>query len=89
MEPGAVIALVVGGLGLIALPVGGLVRYLLAQIGRLETKLDLAVRTAETKQETIDEQRRQLDKLEITAEITHRFLDQLPKQLPPKPSGDR
>lgn len=89
MDPGAVIALVVGGLGLIALPIGGVIRYLQGQITRLETKLDLAVRTVETKQETIDEQRRQIDKLEITAEIQHRFLDQLPKQLPPRAPGDR
>lgn len=89
MEPGAVVALVIGGLGLIALPVGGVIRYLLNQITRLETKLELSDRTVEAKQETILEQRRQLDKLEITAKIQERFLVQLPQQLPPRsPSGD-
>ena len=87
MDPGAIVARVFGGLGLIALPVGGVIRYLLGQIARLETKVELALKTADAKQETIDELRRQVDKLEITAVIQERLLGRLPQQLPP-PSGD-
>lgn len=89
MEPGAIVALVFGGLGLIALPVGGVIRYLINQIARLETKVELALQIADAKQETIDDLRRQVDKLEITAVIQDRLLGRLPQQLPPQsPSGD-
>jgi hypothetical protein len=78
MDPGAVIALVVGGLGLIALPVGGVIRYLLGQITRLETRVETTLKIADAKQETVDELRRQVDKLEITAVIQDRLFGRLP-----------
>ena len=51
-----------------------------------EAKLDLAERALETKQETVDELRRQVDRYQITAEIQDRFFKQIP---PPPPSGER
>jgi hypothetical protein len=56
----------------------------------LEAKLELTRKTLETKQETIDEQHRQLDRLIITAEIQEKFFSGLPRHLPPaSPSGDK
>jgi hypothetical protein len=57
------------------------------RIDALETSLRLAEQTSETKQETIAELRRQVDRLTITAEIQERFFRELPRHLPP--SGDR
>lgn len=88
MDAGAIIALASVIIVVEIAVFGGIIRYLLTKIEKQEAKWDLADRTLDAKQETINELRRQLDKLEITAEIQHRFLDQLPKQLPP-PSGDR
>lgn len=100
MDPGAIIALAGLVVTVLIAVFGGVIRHLISKVERLEseskadrekfeTKLDLADRTVDAKQDTINELRRQLDKLEITAEIQHRFLDQLPKQLPPSPSGER
>lgn len=50
-----------------------------------EAKLELAERALDTKQETVDELRRQVDRYQITAEIQDRFF----KQIPPPPSGER
>lgn len=49
----------------------------------LETKHDVLKQTLSAKQETIDEQHRQLDRLIITAEIQERFFSGLPRHLPP------
>lgn len=91
MDPGAVVALASVIVMVLIAVFGGIIRHLIAKIdrieGKYETKLDIALRTIDAKDETINELRRQVSKFEITAEIQHRFLDQLPKQLPP--TGDR
>lgn len=98
MDAGAIVALASVIVVVLIAVFGGIIRHLLSKNDRLaaenrsdrdrfEAKLEIAERTADTKQETIGELRRQVDKLEITAEIQRRFLDQLPKQLPPQSGG--
>jgi uncharacterized membrane protein YhiD involved in acid resistance len=91
MDAGAIIALISVVATLLTVILGGIIRYLVNKIERqenkFEAKLELAERTADAKQETIDELRRQVDRLEITAVIQDRLLGRLPQQLPP-PSGD-
>ncbi len=99
MDAGAIIALAAVIVTVLGLVFGGIIRYLVGKVDRLEaeakvladryeTKLDLAERTVDAKQETIEELRRQVSKLEITTEISNRLMDQLPKHLPPI-SGDK
>lgn len=54
---------------------------------RFEAKLALAEKALETKSETVDDLRRQVDRFLITAEIQDRFFKQIPP--PPPSSGDR
>lgn len=51
---------------------GGIIRHLLTKLGSAETLLD-------AKNETIGELRRQVDRLEITAQIQDRVLGALPR----------
>jgi hypothetical protein len=57
-----------------------------AQRERYDAKLALAEKALETKSETVDELRRQVDRYLITAEIQDRFFKQIP---PPASSGER
>lgn len=83
--------------GIILAVVSGVIRWLVKQVDEhkrekdtqrisYEAKLELAERALETKQETVDELRRQVDRYQITAEIQDRFFKQIP---PPPSSGDR
>lgn len=78
--------------------VGGVIRWLVNQNAELrreketqrlayETKLEIAERALETKSEIVDELRRQVDRLTITAEIQDKLFKQLPS--PPPRSGER
>ncbi len=81
MDAGALIALILGVVAIIGGIVGWIIRYLL-------TRVNVAEALAEARQETIDRQARQIDRLEITAQIQDRFFSQLPRTLdpgPPKP----
>jgi hypothetical protein len=55
----------------------------------LEVKNDVLKSTLAAKQETIDEQHRQLDRLIITAEIQERFFSGLHSRLPPSATRDQ
>jgi hypothetical protein len=57
---------------LLTVILGGIIRYLLG-------RLSIADALVDTKQETIEEQRRQLSEYKITAQIQDRFFSQLPR----------
>ena len=97
MDAGAWLTLVSIVSGIVLAVITGVIRMLVKQIDELkrekevqrstyDAKLDLAERALETKQETVDELRRQVDRYQITAEIQDRFFKQIP---PPPPSGER
>ncbi len=97
MDAGAWLTLVSIVSGIVLAVVTGVIRMLVKQIDELkhdketqriayDAKLDLAERALETKQETVDELRRQVDRYQITAEIQDRFFKQIP---PPPSSGER
>lgn len=56
--------------------VGGIIRHLLGKLAVAEALVD-------AKQETIEELRRQNDRLEITAQIQDKFFSALPRTLDP------
>lgn len=74
MTSGAVIALILGVITLLGTPLGFFIKHLI-------NRAEIAESLAEAKQETIDELRRQKDRLEITAQIQDRFFSQLPRTL--------
>jgi len=74
MDPGAVIALILGVVAAVGTPFGFFIKYLL-------NRATVAEALAEARQETIEELRRQKDRLEITAQIQDRFFSQLPRTL--------
>lgn len=55
----------------------------------LTAKIEILHRTIDAKQETIDEQHRQLDRLMITAEIQEKFFSRVPRRLPGTETSDR
>lgn len=73
--------------GLASLVIGGYIRNLHKQIDGHQHKLELAEQLLDAKQETVDDLRRQVDRLQITAEIQDRFFKQIPP--PPPGSGER
>lgn len=79
MDPGALIALIALGFAVVGAPVGFFIRHLLSRAAVAEA-------LAEARQETIEELRRQKDRLEITAQIQDRFFSQLPRTLDPGPN---
>lgn len=81
MDASAVIALISSILGVVLLVSGGVIKYLLGRLSVAETLVD-------TKQETIEEQRRQLSEYRITAKLQERFFSQLPPA-PYPPQGSR
>lgn len=90
MEPGEIIALASTIFTILAFIAGLVVKSYTSKITdlqktneQLNNKIDVLKRTLEAKQETIDEQHRQLDRLIITAEIQEKFLSKLPRHLPP------
>lgn len=67
--------------------VAGVIVGLLGTVGgwtiaHLLTRLRTADALVDTKQETIEDLRRQVQRLEITAELTDKFLRVLPQPLP-------
>lgn len=91
MGPGEIIALIIGvcslligGSGLLISQRNRRIDALEARNATLVTKLEYAEQTIETRQETIAELRRQLDRLVITAEIQERFFSGLPRTTPPQ-----
>lgn len=102
MDAGAIIALAALVVTILIAVFGAIIRWLAGQVAeqkrlnesqRVEytARLNVAEQTADARRETIVELKRQLDKLEITAEIQNRLLNQLPRHLPAAdiPSGDR
>jgi hypothetical protein len=61
-----------------------MITVLIASIGWLLARLHTLNQLVDTQRETISELRRQVDRLEITAELTDKLLTQLPK---PRASG--
>jgi hypothetical protein len=78
VDAGALIALILGVVAIVGAPIGFFIRYLL-------NRVQIAEALAETRQETIDRQARQIDRLEITAQIQDKFFSQLPRTLDPGP----
>ncbi len=72
---------------LASLVIGGYIRNLHKQIDSHQHKRELAEQALDAKQETVDDLRRQVDRLAITAEIQDRFFKQIPP--PPPGSGER
>jgi uncharacterized membrane protein YdjX (TVP38/TMEM64 family) len=72
MDPGSIIALIGVVATLVTAILGGIIRYLLNRLAVAEALVD-------AKQETIEEQRRQLSEYKITAQIQDRFFSQLPR----------
>lgn len=87
VDAGAWLTLVSIITGLASLVISGYIRNLHKQIDGHQHKLELAERLLDTKQETVDDLRRQVDRLQITAEIQDRFFKQIPP--PPPMSGER
>lgn len=91
MDANAWVALLGIVLGLAGTVGGGIIKYLLGQVTEARKERELAERTADTKQETIEELRRQISRYEILTEITEKFYSSLPpraqepgpQQLPP------
>ena len=90
MEAGEIIALASTIFTVIAFVVGLVVRSYTTKITELQkineqlnARIDVLKRTLDAKQETIDEQHRQLDRLIITAEIQEKFFGRLSPHLPP------
>jgi hypothetical protein len=79
MDPGTLIALIFGVIAIVGAPIGFFIRHLL-------NRAAVAEALAEARQETIEELRRQKDRLEITAQIQDRFFSQLPRTLDPGPN---
>ena len=89
MDPGEIIALASTVFTVLAFIAGLAVKSYTSRIAdiqrtneQLVAKIDVLKQTLEAKQETIDEQHRQLDRLIITAEIQEKFLSKLPRHLP-------
>lgn len=96
MQPGEIIALAALVFTVFTFVAGAAIRSFTNRIAELqkeksslETKIDVLKRTLEAKQETIDEQHRQLDRLIITAEIQEKFFSRLPRHLPPSEARDK
>lgn len=96
MEAGEIIALASTLFTVIAFVVGLLVKAYTSKIAdlqkaneQLNIKIDVLKRTLDAKQETIDEQHRQLDRLIITAEIQERFFGGLHRRIPTSPTEDK
>lgn len=71
---------VVGIVVALAVPVvGGIIR-------RILSRLDVAEALVASKQQTIDTLQRQIDRLEITAQIQDRFFSSLPRTPDPGPT---
>jgi flagellar capping protein FliD len=94
VQPGEIIALASVIFTVFAFIFGMVVRSYTSRIAdiqktneQLGTKIDVLKQTLDAKQETIDEQHRQLDRLIITAEIQERFFSKLPRHI--SPSGPR
>jgi hypothetical protein len=77
MSTSEVLTMVTSLLGFTLTVAGGIIRHLLTKLGAAETLLD-------AKNETIGELRRQVDRLEITAQLQDRVLGALPR-----PSSNR
>jgi len=89
VDPGEIIALASTVFTVLAFIAGLAVKSYTSRIAdiqrtneQLVAKIDVLKQTLEAKQETIDEQHRQLDRLIITAEIQEKFLSKLPRHLP-------
>lgn len=67
--------------------IGLVVTVAIAVIGWLVTRNHTLNQVVLTQRETIDTLKRQVDRLEITAELTDRIMSQLPK--PRTPGGGR
>lgn len=89
MDPGIVAALigVVGAAVLAA--VGGTVKFMRSKadkvVEKLEHDVELLEKAVNVKDEAIADLRSQRDRLQITADLMDRFLNQLP---PPRRTGD-
>ena len=95
-DPGAVIALAALIFTVISTIFAFTVRAYVARISELNRENELLrarneviQRTLDAKQETINEQHRQLDRLMITAEIQERFFRQMSQRIPPSRTGDQ
>ena len=64
--------------------IGVVVTVALTAIGWLVARNHTLNQLVSTQRETIDTLRRQVDRMEITAELTDKIMNQLPK---PRPSG--
>lgn len=78
MDDSAIIALISVVASLLTVILGGIIRHLLTKLAAAESLLG-------SKNETISELRRQVDRLEITAQIQDRVLGALPR--PEQQSG--
>lgn len=62
---------------------GGIIKHLLDRAAKYEARYEALAesseRTLDAKQETIEELRRQVSRLEITAELQDKFFGQLPR----------
>jgi len=94
MDPGAVIALISIVAAVLLAVVGGVIKYLLGQVTEAKQKQELAEKTADVKQETIEELRRQVSEQRIVAQLQEKFFSSLPRTPAPgtrplPPSGDQ
>lgn len=85
VDAGAWLTLVSIIVGLATLVTGGYIRTLHSQLQARDHKLEIAEHALDAKQETVDDLRRQVARLEITADIQDRFF----KTIPPPSSGER
>lgn len=96
MQPGEIIALASAIFTVFAFISGLVVRSYTTKVTELQksneqlaVKIDVLKQTLDAKQETIDEQHRQLDRLIITAEIQDRFFSGMSRHLPTSTTGDK
>lgn len=87
MDGGAIIALVGVVVGIAGLIIGGVVKYLLGRIDRLDTDLGLARKINEELKETNTLLREQNLELRIVARSQAGFFDRLPPREPKTGDG--
>ena len=78
MDANAVISLVSVIAAVLLAIGGGTIKHLLAKVAAAESKTTVAVALADSKQALIEDLRRQVQRLEITADITDKFMSRLP-----------